>query len=295
MLDSADSAVLAIDGGGTRCRIALASDTGTTVIEAGPANAFTDFDGSVQCLLNGLADLSDRAGADFETLCDCPAFVGLAGVMGPETEARLAAALPLTQARYADDRVAALRGALGPRDGVIAHCGTGSFFAAQWKGAARLAGGWGAVLGDEASAQWVGRLALAAALRQVDGFDAPSACLDGLLDQFGGPNGILDFASTAVPETFGSLAPTITHHAADGDPAARMILQSGANHIADGLLQMGWTPGIPICLTGGIGPHYGGLLPPDMQDALADPLGTPLDGAIALAWDLAKEATRGHR
>ena len=43
----------------------------------------------------------------------------------------------------------ALRGALGEKDGIVVHCGIGSFAASRIDGKSRFAGGWGPVLGDE--------------------------------------------------------------------------------------------------------------------------------------------------
>ncbi len=275
--------LLAIDGGGTQCRFALQQGAARNVVTGGPANAFTDFDASVACLLDGLKALSKQSSVTLSELYRTPAFVGLAGVVTHDIAARLQAALPLENARFADDRFSALAGALGDRDGVVAHCGTGSFFAAKIAGQTRLAGGWGARLGDEASAQWVGRKALAAALRATDGFEARTPLVDMCLSRFGDAGCILRFAATAMPKDFGTLAPEVVEHAGKGDAVAASIMEAGAAYLADGLIRMGWTPALPICLTGGIGPAYARYLSLEHQNALTEPKGTPLDGAIRLA------------
>ncbi|WP_300038791.1 BadF/BadG/BcrA/BcrD ATPase family protein [uncultured Roseobacter sp.] len=292
MTDSIKTPVLAIDGGGTRCRFALKSADRCVVAEAGPANASTDFSNAVRCLRNGIDTLARMADTTADALYGLPAFVGLAGVTGADVADRLAAALPLRNARFADDRLAALRGALGRGDGFLAHCGTGSFFAAQINGAERFAGGWGATLGDEASAQWVGRNALTQLLRQVDGFAPASPLLTDLLDQFRDTESVVEFARSAGPSAFGALAPGVTSHATNGDTVAQAILQAGADHIASDLRQMGWKPGMTVCLAGGIGPHYAPCLPDEMNTDLIKPQGEPLDGAIALAQE--KDMTHGH-
>ncbi len=293
MTDSPHSPVLAIDGGGTRCRFALQTAGKCVVAEVGSANVATDFDGAVRRLKDGIATLAQRADTKVEALYDLPAFVGLAGATGTAVAERLMRALPLQNARYDDDRRAALRGALGRGDGVVAHCGTGSFFAAQEGGQEAFGGGWGAVLGDQASAQWVGRKALTQLLRHVDGFIPASALMQDLMDRFQNPENVVQFAQDAKPADFGALAPRVTSHAASGDPVAQDILQCGADYIAAELRQMGWTCGMKICLTGGIGPHYAPLLPDEMKSDLAQPLGQPLDGAIALAQEL--EIPHGNR
>ena len=117
--------VLAIDGGGTRCRAALSMAGHVLTVETGAANVMSDFDGGVAQIVASLSRLAMQAGVGLEALLRYPAFVGLAGVTGPEITQRLRAALPLKVLRINDDRPAALRGALGVREGVIVHCERG--------------------------------------------------------------------------------------------------------------------------------------------------------------------------
>lgn len=284
--------VIAIDGGGTRCRVALHDGHETIVVETGSANVSSDFEGAVAQITQGLRQLAIRMKAPLDDLLSAPAYAGLAGVMDAAIADRLRDALPFENLRVTDDRIPALRGALGTRDGAIAHCGTGSFFAAQIGGAHHLAGGWGPVLGDEASAVWVGRKALARALETVDGRLAPSPLSVELLTQCGGAPGIVAFAGRARPAEFGAIAPLVTQHARDGDPLAATILQAGAEEIARGLRHVGWRPGQALCLTGGIGPYFAPHLPGPLRNSVTEPLGAPLDGAIALALAFAQELAK---
>lgn len=284
--------LIAVDGGGSRCRLALAIGARRIVVETGPANVSTDLAGAVAAVAAGLDRLAAEGGLGAAEIRATPAFVGLAGMTGPEIEGRLRAALPLTRMRIADDRLAALRGALGGRDGCLAHCGTGSFFAMQAGGTVRLAGGWGMLLGDEASAQWAGRAALSRTLAAVDGIAPHTPLTRRLLDRFGSAAAIVRHAAGARPPDFGALAPEVTRCAAAGDAAAERILARGAAEIAATLEALGWRPGLPVCLTGGIGPAYAAALPPALRAALAAPLGTPLDGALALAREFATELRR---
>ena len=290
MIEPETIKVLAVDGGGTRCRVALQADADIVSVETGSANVSTDFDGSVQQISGGLKDLAAKSGIDLDVLVGLPAFVGLAGVTGPEIADRLRAALPLANVRIDDDRPAALRAALGPRDGVIAHCGTGSFFGAQISGQMAFAGGWGPVLGDEASAQWIGRAALRGALEATDGRGTMSGLATLLLDRFGGAAGIVRFGGTARPSEFGALAPLVTEHAAKGDGMAIHVMAAGAAEIARSLPRIGWQQGMTICLTGGIGPHFESFLPRNMHVDVAPPAAEPLSGALSLAEDRARES-----
>lgn len=292
MLESLHTRVLAVDGGGTRCRIAVGDGDGMTVVETGSANVSTDIQGSLRQIFAGFEALSARTGEDLLELSRLPAFVGLAGVTGPEIVNVLREALPFKCLRIEDDRPAALRGALNNRDGVVAHCGTGSFFGAQLEGVMRFSGGWGPAVGDEASAQWVGRQALALTLEAVDGRAAKTLLAKKLLEKFGGAAGIVRFAGAATPPEFGNLAPLVTSAAQAKDALGVRVMKVGAAEIARSLRSIGWKPGLAVCLTGGIGPHFEPYLPREMCADMIAPAGEPLTGAMSLAMDLAKEIAK---
>ncbi|MEX0306800.1 MAG: BadF/BadG/BcrA/BcrD ATPase family protein [Ruegeria sp.] len=283
MSRSFDNLVLAVDGGGTRCRIAVSDGPLVQQVEVGAANVSTDFNAACAELKRGFAILAERSGLDASRLVRTPAYLGLAGVTGKALSERLAAALPFDHVRIEDDRPAALRGALGTKDGFVAHCGTGSFLAVQRGEQRSFAGGWGPVLGDQASAQWVGRRALSDILDCADDLRATSEVADDLLARFDGAAGVVKAASGMSPTEFGALAPIVTLHAGRGDALAVSIMEAGARYLADRMEAMGWAPGLSICLTGGIGPRYAAYLPEIMQNELTKPLGDPLSGAIALA------------
>lgn len=277
--------VLAIDGGGTRCRLALNAGDRLVQIEVGSTNVSTDFAAATAELRLGLGQLAEAAGVPLTWLADVPTYAGLAGVTGATLAARVQEALPLKSIKVEDDRPAALRGAIGEANGVVAHCGTGSFVARQQNGQMRLAGGWGAVLGDPASAQWVGRRALGRTLDVADRLVAGSGLSDAVMQRFGDTSAIVAFAATATPSDFGALAPMVTEASSRGDEIARGILSAAATEIADTLRAMGWCEGETICLTGGIGPRFADYMPLDMIGSLAPPQATPLDGALSLAND----------
>jgi len=286
MNESMDTAVLAIDGGGTRCRIACDVAGRVTRVETGSANVYTDFDEAIRQIKSGLSQLAAEAGIDESALAEMPVFVGLAGAISEAILAGLRSALPFASMRIDDDRPAAVRGALGLEDGAIIHCGTGSFFALQKAGQIRLAGGWGPVLGDEASAKWIGCTALNNALRVVDGTLPESAFARELIAQIGGIEATLSFGTHARPPEFGSLAPQITQAAARGDAFGRSIMQQGAAHVVSAITALGWQEGMTLCLTGGAAPLYRPHLPPAIVAAVSAPKGEPLDGALSLAREI---------
>ncbi len=288
MTQTPHSPVLAIDGGGTRCRFALQDGTTVTQIEVGSANVSTDFDGAIAEIVLGLERLSVETGVPNQVLRALPTYAGLAGVVGSDVATRVCDALPFEFLKIEDDRPAALRGALGALDGFVAHCGTGSFVAAQLEGETRLAGGWGAVLGDPASAQWVGRQCLSRTLLVADGLLQASDLSVSVLDRFSGTAEIVAFAARATPAELGALAPVVTEAARTDDPLAVSILQDAADTIVWTVSKMGWNPRLPICFTGGIGPLFVDYLPADMARAVMPKQADPLTGALLLARDFQK-------
>lgn len=279
---------IAVDGGGTRCRLALSSSEGEWRVEVGSANVSTDFDAALAEIRRGLNLLAAEAGVSADQIAAMPAYLGLAGVTGPQMAMAVRAALPFDRAQVEDDRAAALRGAIGDRDGFALHCGTGSFIAGRTGGRLRLVGGWGPVLGDPASAQWVGRQALARTLDVVDATAPASPLAHWALGRFGDAAGIVRFAASARPVEFGALAPEVTRRAAEGDRLAQAIMSDGARMMARDLRRLGWRQAVPICLTGGLGPAYADYLPLDMRAALTDPISDPMGGAIDLSQSFAR-------
>lgn len=289
MTDSLSDTIFAIDGGGTHCRLALDDGSRQVSVRTGSANVTTDFEGALQQIHKGLTQLAERAGLNVDKLKYIPAYVGLAGVSGPAIVDRLKDALPFKLMQIEDDRPAALRGALGHDDGAIAHCGTGSFFAAQFAGTPRYVGGWGPVLGDEASAHNIGKAALRLTLESVDGRMKATSLSDHLLAKFKGAEGIVQFASAASPSELGALAPLVTEHASYADAIAETIMQNAALEIAEILPAIGWHDGKAICLTGGLGSYFTPYLPPNMQRHITQPKSDPIVGALSLASELARK------
>jgi len=280
---------IAVDGGGTRCRLLLCTDGSDTTVEVGSCNVSTDFLRGLTEIERGLKLLSQKSGFSSEILATLPCFMGLAGVVSAQIANQLARALPLQHCRIQDDRNAALRGALAEGDGAIAHCGTGSFLASQIQGQARIVGGWGSILGDEASAQWLARRALSKTLDVADELSPPSPLSDHLHELLKGPAGIVEFSAGATPAEMGEMAPLITTLAGEGDAIAQDLMREGAGYLAWILPKIGWKQGLALCLTGGLAPCYAPYFPQIMQDAIAAPLGDPLSGARRLALDYARE------
>lgn len=277
---------IGIDGGGSGCRAALADASGNVIAtgSGGPANAFSDFSGAVESVLGALdAALSD-AGLDTRDVATAPAHIGLAGILTSDDAARFAARLPLERAQVTDDRPTTLAGALGEADGLLAAIGTGSFIAAQTQGDMRFAGGWGMQVGDQASGAWAGRRLLEQVLLSVDGLGPDTPITRSTLNEFDYDTArIVAFARRASPADYARLAPGIVTAARNDDPIATAIMTEGAAYIEAAIVHLDPGPATPICLTGGLGPHYRPWLSESSRTRVTDPKGTALDGALILA------------
>jgi len=269
---------LGFDGGGTGCRAALVDGSGRVIGtgSAGSANIASDPEGALTNILTAAS----------QALGDVPrervsAVLGLAGANVSDTSDRVLAALGLGRAKVVSDGLIALKGALRDNDGIVASVGTGSVFAVQRAAAVRQIGGWGFVLGDEASGAWLGRASLARALRALDGFYPMTPFLAELLGATGGPEAAVRFATTAPPAAFARLAPQVVAAAAAGDAAATAVLDHGAQDAGQAIDLLQGGDRLAVVFLGGLGPAYAARLG-DRWPVMA-PKGSALDGAVWMA------------
>ncbi len=275
--------LIGIDGGGTSCRVALLYQGQRHEVTGGRANVSTDREAAVKTVLDGIKAAARVAGIAQADLSAAHAFIGLAGVISPAEMEFVATRMPFPHATVQDDRPAAVVGALGDMDGTVAGIGTGSFMARQRGGRLDLIGGWGLAIGDEASGGWLGRGLLTRTLHAHDGLIARSPLSDSVLTDLNGAAGIVHFSLAARPGDFAALAPRVTDAADAGDPLAVDLMRDGASHIERSILALGWTPGEPLCLLGGLSERYRPYLPAALAAALVPARGSALDGALALA------------
>ncbi len=267
---------LGIDGGGTGCRAALTNTAGRVLgrAEGGPANIASDPEGALANLL-AVAGAATRGIAPLSQIV---AGLGLAGANAAGAAGRLAAALPFARARIVTDAITAPRGALGPRDGIVAAMGTGSVYGIQRGGRLRQIGGRGLAVGDEASGAWLGRNAMARALRAADGMEPPTPFLSALIARHGGDEAATGWTVTARPVDFARLAPEI---AASDDPAARALIAEAVAQIDAAIAVLQEGVDLPVVTIGGLAQVYAPFL--SRRWRIAPAAGSPLDGALALA------------
>ncbi|MDJ0824408.1 MAG: BadF/BadG/BcrA/BcrD ATPase family protein [Rhodobacter sp.] len=281
--------IIGIDGGGSTCRVAIASADGTRIAatEGGAANPATSMTEAIASLRAALQTAQTDAGLDDGAITGARAYLGLAGVIDDRLADAVAAAMPIDTVIVTDDRPTNMAGALGARDGFVAALGTGSFIGRQQGAVQSFVGGWGFWLGDQASGGWIGRAALAAVLEWRDGLLPTSPMLASLLAEFSDdPGEIVHFAARAAPPDFAAFAPRVFDAADAGDRSAKRILEDATGYLTHALDTLGFETGAPLCLIGGVGPRFATHLGARYTANLTAPNGTALDGALQLAAQL---------
>lgn len=284
MSDSLHRPYIAIDGGGTSCRFALNAPAGMVTVRRGSANVFSAPDAAIETLNSGLDELAAQAGLNMAQLADIPLYAGLAGVTDAGSARLVADKLPCRHVQIEDDRRAAVIGALGLRSGCLIGIGTGSFLARQCGETVAFVGGYGAVLGDQASAGWLGKELLRRALLVLDGVEDSSDLVEACLEGFQHDSAqIVRFTVAAQPADYGVYAPQVVRAAKSGDAAGRILMSAGADYICKALVALGRQPGERLCAIGGVAAHYVDFLPPEISSGMMAPQGEALDGALELA------------
>lgn len=275
---------LGIDGGGTTCRAALSGADGTVLGRgtSGPANIWTDPDGAVRNIVAAAEECLRQAdlGADPG---EVSAVVGLAGANVDAARQRIAGRLPFGRVRLETDAAIAIRGALGAANGICLITGTGSVFGRQRAGAIITIGGWGFRLGDHASGARLGREIIEAAFLAHDGMIAVEPLLRAILAEAGGPQALLTRMAEAPPSEYAAHARRVFEAAARGERAATRILGDAENQLCRAIATLDGGAPLPVCFLGGLGLLYAERLAPRLGGRLRAPLGTALDGALAMA------------
>ena len=287
MTDAPPDLLIAVDGGGTGCRAAVGTAAAGIMgrAEGGRANIGTDPAATLTHVRAAVEAAALSAGLSPEALREATAYIGLAGMEAARDAARLHTALPYRRIIAEDDRPACVLGALGAGEpGWVLAIGTGTIVAATDGQNCRYVGSWGFHLADQGSGAWLGRAGLDRALQCHDGLLPHSDLSRALMARFDGdPGALTAFSLTAQPGDYAVFAPQVIAAAAAGDPLARPLMEEGAAYYCRALKALGFVPGDPLCLTGGIGPHYADFLPADHLAGRVMSRGSALDGAFQLA------------
>jgi len=277
--------LLALEGGGTKTRILLADGEGAVLAReyGGPASPlYTDKAAYAQELRPCLARLKGVAQR----------------VGGRVTRAGLAAPM------HRDIVEEAIRAAFGPIE--IAHAGESdvalALFGLDWgvslvagtgascrvrtaDGALVSRGGFGPQFGDEGSGYWIGREAVAAALRAADGRGPPTLLGDAICDCYSIKRvlDVLEFIDRSghVPgPRVAALTPAVFAAARQGDAVAKGICRRAGRELGRLVVATTEAAGLaegpaPVAPTGGVF-HGGGLVMTPLKRVLRDS-GVPFD------------------
>ncbi|TCL74934.1 N-acetylglucosamine kinase [Rhizobium sp. BK251] len=282
---------IGIDGGGSSCRAAIADRMGKIIGrgKAGAANILSDQETSLVNIIQSAREACRDAGLDPQVVASVSAVVGVAGANVGDYGKRVQAALPFARAQVVTDALIALQGALGDGDGVVGAFGTGSVYGVRRDGKTREIGGWGLIVGDQASGARLGRDLLEAALLSHDGVRPASVLTKKIMAEFGNdPEQVVEFAHVSKPKDFARYAPVIFEHAEQGDTVAVAIVRTAALSIGESLDALLWPECRTICLLGGLAPAYRNWLDPKYAGMLSEPKGDNLQGAVSFAVQLAQ-------
>lgn len=231
--------VLGVDSGGTKTMAALVS-RGGDVLRIRRSGSLDPL--AVPGWADDLRALVEDLGSD----APAAAVLGLsyhgeiAGISAEQD--RVAAELLPCPVVVDNDVRLAFDGAFAGGAGGLILAGTGSMAWASLGGPQdphERSGGWGDIFGDEGSAYWIGREALAETSRELDGRLAASGFSAAILQALGvGPEGLLDwcYAQDHRRSAIAGLARRVAERAASGDAVALGILTRAGDALAETLL-----------------------------------------------------------
>ncbi len=281
--------LIGVDGGGTGCRVSVATETGERLskAEGGAANIATNLETARANILGAVTRAFETAGLPQDAITKSSAVLGLAGANLGDYRAQLLASLPFAKADIISDAETTLTGAIGEAEGCIAAIGTGSVYGRRDAHGFTQLGGWGFLLGDDGSGGRLGRDFLHLAILAYDRIVPQSPLTREILAEFGNtPRSLIEQARGFTPGNFGRFAPRIIAAAKAGDENAETLLAKHTEIVRKSIDTVGFNPDKPFCMLGGLGPIYLARLDPKYQKAAHAPLGNALDGAVILAKQL---------
>jgi glucosamine kinase len=294
--------LLGIDGGGTRTTLALADESGRELTRrTGPAGIVDPRHPYAAAeMLTALArETVAEAGLSGPASALC---AGLAGVGSMEEREMVQGALRreglAERIVVCADGETALYGAFDGGPGILLIAGTGSTgFGRSEDGRVERCGGWGMMVGDEGSGFELGRGALVASLRGLDGRGPATPLLPAVLRVLGlgSAEEIPAWAGRAHKSQIAALAVQVVRLADAGEETALELVRHSARglveHVRALVARLGpWSAPTPVVLHGGLTRGVSFLreveraleelaLPVELREAAAD----AVSGAVRMA------------
>ncbi len=249
---------LGIDGGGTKTKFVLGDEervlaeavsSGSNILRSGEAPVRDALQTGVQevCAAAGLAPsaishtVAGIAGSSKQTVHDA-----LVSMLCEISGGAITVVGDMEIAHYA---------ALAGAPGILVNAGTGSIaYGRNERGETARAGGWGYEISDEGSGHWIGRVAVAAAMRRHDRGEE-HGFLHHLMAALGAtePTDLARIATADLANVF----PAVVSIAQLGDAAAQTILRNAGEELA-GLAETVWArlfaevPDVFVAAAGGV-------------------------------------------
>jgi N-acetylglucosamine kinase-like BadF-type ATPase len=231
--------VLGFDGGGTKTECVLLDSQSQirASTRSGPSNPFRiGYEAATAALSEAAQSAAREAGIDLKNISALCA--GVAGVGSPqsheEMHEHIANAFPHVKIRLITDLELSLASITQP-EAIVLVAGTGSSaLGRNADGHTARAGGHGPLLSDQGSAYDVGRLAVAAAVRERDRTGSDSITGAEILRhlKFSNWTELRDRARAAADQVFPPVFPVVAKAAESGDPQAQALLLNAAREIA---------------------------------------------------------------
>jgi N-acetylglucosamine kinase-like BadF-type ATPase len=300
-----------IDGGGTHSRIAIVNEEGEMLVrvKAGSTNIYSVSREEVfQNLSFLLSEGLKQCSAGRNSIAG--GCIGSAGLGRPE-EAKIFRDFfdrllgPDIPVICCTDGEILLCGVHGGLEGYCLIAGTGSLALGRAAdGRLVRSGGFGYLLGDEGGAAWIGRSAIARALRSQEGRDLPTGLMPDILSycRLASTSDLIRYIHhDAGKPDIAALAPLVSAAAGGGDPLALDVLKTGAAELAGMVRSVvdrsPWIKNRSLVLAGGVLEHDA-LVVDELKKLLAEicpqvPITTPEGGALEGACILARETLPG--
>ena len=253
---------LGIDGGGTKTECVIGDDKHLLGKSIGSTIKIKKVgeDAAGKALEAAIADVCRSARVNpREITRTC---IGIAGSSIPEvTDWTYSVLKQLVggEVQVVNDALIAHRAAFDDGPGVLVIAGTGSnVLGINDRGESGRAGGWGPMISDEGSGFWIGRRAVAHAMRAHDGKQTTSL-LDAVMKawELKTIEDLVSIANSNPPPDFSSLLPAVIQCANGGDRLSGEILSSAANELAQlacVVVRKLWreSTSVTVAVTGGV-------------------------------------------
>lgn len=230
---------MGIDGGGTKTTCAVGDDVSVYAVGTGPGSNVVRL-GEKEAR-KGLHEAIARActTAEVSPLRVQAVVVGAAGASHPDVNAAVKEmvrqVLPNAEVNVVGDMVIAMEAALHDYPGVVAIAGTGSIvYGRNAQGETARAGGWGYRISDEGSGQWVGRTAVAEAMRAHDS-GRKTVLLDRITAAWdvSSYDEVVRTANGSPAPNFAELFPVVQRAAMERDAVAGEVLRRAGAELAE--------------------------------------------------------------